>query len=136
MSEDENPLKTMSKAVGGNLTKERRNQLYFGKPPKGSYYGMEGRDLTHIHDLMLSDSAKRRLYGLGGGRQETTGEIVEARLGTDSKADLVRELADNTSLTRKQAEDIVERWMLRNDLVERVDETLGRIIVPRDAGGK
>lgn len=133
MTDEQEALKNMAHAIGGGLSKERKKEMYFGKPPKGAYFGPK-KDLAHIHDLTMSEETKKRLYGIGGGKENSVGEVVEARLGNDSKSDLVRELADQTALTRKQAEEIVERWMLRNNLVEVDDKVLGKIIVPKDRG--
>ena len=127
----ETAIGKLSKAISGGMSKTERNQRYFGQPPKGTYFGGNPKDLKHIHDIGLSDAAKKRLYGVGGGRESTVGEVVEARLGTDSRSDLVRELAEQTSLTRAEAETLVAKWMVSNNLTEVQDEVLGKIIVPR-----
>ncbi len=126
--EQRNPLKQFVGAIGGGLSKERRDELYYGRPPKGTYFGRT--DLRTIHDLRMSPSQIRRLYGIGG-KEETVGEVIESRLGTDSKADLIRELVENTSLTRSEAEALVSRWMAVNNLTEYEDEVIGRYIAPR-----
>ncbi|KKK70642.1 hypothetical protein LCGC14_2921930 [marine sediment metagenome] len=128
--EKQNPLKQFAGAMGGNFTKERRNELYFGAVPKGAY-PPGTRDLEHIHDLRMSPARKKALYGLGGGNVQDTGDFMESRLGTDSKSGLIREIAENSNLTRSEAAMIVDRWMSANGLEEVNDPQLGRIIVPR-----
>lgn len=136
MSDEEkrSPIEQLSKTVSaldGNMSKERRGELYFGKPPKTAYFGFNRKDIKNIHDLTMSEEQKNRLYGIGRGQEDSVGDVVSARLGTDSRSDLVRELADNTTLTRRDAEQLVDMWMLRNDLTEVDDPKLGKIIVPK-----
>ena len=128
--EKQNPLKQFAGAMGGNFTKERRNELYFGNVPKGAY-PPGTRDLEHIHDLRMSPERKKQLYGIGGGNVQDTGDFIESRLETDSRSGLIRELVENTSMTRGEAEGLVSRWMQANDLEEVDDSVLGKIIVPR-----
>lgn len=134
-SEKSNPqekLKGVANAIGG-MTKMRRKEIYFGSPPKDAYMGFDV-DIKHIHDLRMSDEQKHRLYGIKSrARKETTpsvGELTNIRLENDSKADLIREIAESSNLTRKDAEQVVELWMLRNDLVEE-NGPFGKIIVPK-----
>ena len=127
---EETKIGKLSKAVGGSMTPERRNEVYFGHPPKGTYFGAP-KDISRMHDLWMSEDTKKRLYGIGGGREQDVGDVVESRLGTDSKSGLIREMVENSNLTRTEAEMLVSRWMQVNDLTEVEDEVLGRIIVPR-----
>lgn len=120
----------ISKAIGGGWSKEERNQRMFGSPPKGTYFG-QPKDLAHAHDMQMSAETKKRLYGVGGGREQSVGDVVEARLGTDTVQGLVDELASETTLTRREAQAVVARWMQANDLEERNDPQLGKIIVAR-----
>lgn len=126
------PIMQISKVVGGGMSKADKTNRYFGAPPKGMYFG-QPKDLAHIHDLTLSAETQRRLYGLGRGKESTIGEVIESRLGTDSRSSLINELADNTSLTHVEAEKLVNDWMQKNGLQEIDDPTLGRIIVPKDS---
>jgi hypothetical protein len=129
-SVQETAIGKLSKALGGGWSREERNRRMFGNAPKGTYFNAP-KDLSKMHDLTMSAETKQRLYGIGGGRESTVGEIVESRLGTDSKQGLVKEMVENSSLTRSEAEQIINRWMQANGLVEVEDATLGRIIVPR-----
>ena len=133
MAEDKaSPIENMSRMMGAGFNKKRKDELYFGKPPKDAYMGMnKGRDLEHIHDLQLSPERKEQLYGIKGSNVKDAGDLAEFRLSTDSKSDLIRELADNTTMTRREAEAMVDTWMAHNDLVEVNDPDLGKIIVPR-----
>lgn len=117
-------------AIGMNMPKQRRNELYFGQTPRGTYPAV--KDLAHMHDMTMSGETKRRLYGLGKRASEGLGDVIESRLGTDSRSGLVSELVNETQLTRKEAEALVSRWMATNDLVEVEDPTLGKILVPRE----
>ncbi len=130
------PVENLSRTInafGGGMPKKRRNDLYFGNPPKDAYMGMnKGRTLETIHDLTISEDTKARLYGIGQRKVEDVGDVVDSRLGTDSKSGLISELADNTAMTRGEATQLVENWMAKNGLVEKDDATLGKIIVPRD----
>lgn len=133
MSEEsvqETAVAKLSRAIGSGWSREERNYRMFGRTPAGTYFN-QPKDLKHVHDMHMSDTTKRRLYGIGGGSESSVGDVVEARLGTDSRSDLIRELAENTSLTRREAESLVSAWMARNDLVEASDDVLGKIIVPR-----
>jgi len=139
MDEEEKgtPTEALSRTVGvvsGHMTRKRRDDLYLGRPPKNAYFGTNKKGLEHIHDLSMSEETKKRLYGLGKTGKAVVNDVVESRLGTDSRSDLIRELADNTSLTRVQAEEIVDKWMRHNDLMEKDDPVLGKIIVPRQGG--
>ena len=130
------PIEQMSRtvnAIGVNMPKKRKNDLYFGKPPKDAYMGMNrGRDLSNIHDLTMSESQKNRLYGIG---QKTgvkdVGEFTNVRLETDSRSDLIRELCENSNMTRTEATMFVEKWMTANNLVEE-DGPFGKVIVTRE----
>lgn len=122
--ERKNPLKQFAGALGGSLSRERRNELYYGHPPKGAY--PKHNDLEHIHDLRMSPQRIKQLYGVGP--SEAT---VEIRASTDSKSGLIRELVEETSFTRREAEEFVEQWMAKNNLVEVDDPVMGKIIVPR-----
>lgn len=129
------PIEKVSKvvnAIGMNMPKKRREELYTGKPPKNAYFGFNDKDLSHIHDLTMSEETKRKLYGLGRGREKTVGAVVESRLSTDSRSDLIRELCEQSAMTRTQAEQLVNLWMARNGLVEVNDPTLGKMIVPKE----
>lgn len=127
----ESAIGKLSRALGGGWDRETRNRRMFGTPPEGTYLGGNPKDLAHIHDLHMSAATKKRLYGIGGGRERDVGDIVESRLGTDSRSGLIKEMVENSSLTHTEAEQIVNRWMTLNDLIEVEDRTLGKIIVPR-----
>lgn len=131
----ETAIGKLSKAIGGGWDKETRNRRMFGNAPKGTYFN-QPKDLSRMHDLTMSAATKRRLYGIGGGQEQDVGDIVEGRLGTDSRSDLIRELTENTNLNRKEAEALVSKWMQVNDLIEVQDEVLGKVIVPRRMGSK
>lgn len=116
-------IERLSKSVGMSFSKERKNDLYYGRPPKGVY---PGRSLENIHDVGVSADKVKRLYGM-----KPAEKAVEFRAEHDSKKGLVRELVEETSFTRKEAEQFVDQWMLKNDLVEKDDPIMGKVIVPR-----
>lgn len=126
----ETAVAKLSKALGGGWSKEERNRRMFGSAPKGTYFN-QPKDLAHAHDMQMSAETKKRLYGIGRGQESDVGDIVESRLGTDSRSDLVREMVEQTNLTRSEAEALVSKWMTSNSLVEVQDNVLGKIIVPR-----
>lgn len=116
----------ISKVLGGGMSKDERNKMYFGNTPKGTYFGKT--DLKTIHNLTMSPTQQARLYGLPVQTGRPMADFVETRLATDSKEGLIRELAEESNLTRAQAVKVVESWMARNNLVE-VESGSGKIIV-------
>ena len=117
----------LSGMMGGGMTREERNMRYFGNPPEGTY--PKHADLAHIHDLHMAPQQIKRLYGVGPSEQ-----VVEARYGTDSKQGLITELVEETSFTRREAEEFVSNWMVKNDLQEYDDPILGKYIASK--GGR
>lgn len=123
--EQRSPVERVSKAVGAGFSKERRDEVYFGKPPGDTYFGFN-KDLVNIHDVRVNKEAVKRLHGMAMGEQ-----VASARSQVDSKAGLVKELVNETHMTRKEAEELVKRWMDDNDLIEVDDPVLGKYIAPR-----
>ncbi len=128
---EKSPIESLSKtvnAVGMKMDKKEINRRYFGKTPKGTYFG-KPKNLATMHDLTMSENRKRELYGIG---QKTdvpsTGELVNTRLATDSKADLIRELVENSNMDRRTAEAVVVEWMSHNHLVEK-QTAFGKAII-------
>ena len=133
MEEEKSPIEQMSRsvnAIGMGMSKNEMSKRYFGNVPDGAYVGRP-KDLSTMHDLNMSKSQKSRLYGIGKAPVEDVGDIVNTRLETDSKSGLIRELTENTSMTRVEAEELVRNWMEKNSLVEVDDSTLEKIIVPK-----
>lgn len=127
------PIESLSKtvnAIGMKMDKDEVSKRYFGKTPKGTYFG-KPKNLKTMHDLSMSESQKARLYGLGGSSVKDTGDVVNQRLETDSKSSLIKELVEDTSMTRTEAEELVRNWMEKNQLIEVDDKVLGKIIVPK-----
>lgn len=123
-------IKKIINAIGMNMPKARRDALFYGRAPKGTY--PPHTDLAHIHDMVMSDSQKRRLYAIGRKTEvESTGEFVSTRLETDSKRDLITEMCENSSMTRTEATRVVEKWLALNHLVEK-QTPFGKVIVSEE----
>lgn len=90
--------------------------------------------LSHAHDklLKMTPSNKTALTRLRDRQPTDVGDVIESRLGTDSYEGLVRELVEETNLTRRDAEALVARWMEVNNLTTIRDDVRGRMIVPKE----
>ena len=125
-------IENMKHSIGLGMKKAEVNKRYFGSAPEGSYVGFgKGKTPQNIHDLTMSASQKKRLYGIGKAPIEDTGDVVNARLESDSKSGLIRELVEETHLTRMEATQIIDNWMQKNGLIEVDDPELGRIVIPK-----
>ena len=75
--------------------------------------------------------SKEKLFGAHGplhpGMQKE--EVAVGALHSDTRSTLVRELADQTHLTRREAEDVVEDLLRKGVLEEVNDPTLGKVLV-------
>lgn len=123
-------FQTFLKAMGGNLSSERKRDLYYGKPPKNAYFGFN-TDIAHIHEFKMSPEKKAQLYGIGQRKATPTtpGELLELDLETTSAKDLAHKLAEETNLTLKEAKVVVGEWMRANGLTEANVPGLGKEIV-------
>ena len=128
------PIESLSKtvnAIGVKMDKKEINRRYFGRAPKGTYFG-KPKDLKSMHDLSLSESRKRELYGIGQKKGVgSADELTTVRLATDSKADLISELCANSSMTKTEATLVVEKWMATNHLIEK-QTVFGKAIVSEE----
>jgi len=122
--EKESKLKKVVRLVGGGMSREEKSYRYFGRPPAGVY--PKHSDLAHIHDMRFSREQIRRLYNLPL-QQEDVAMAVES----DTKEGLIKELVEQTSMTRREAENVIKE-MLANGTLRRVrDENLGEVLVFR-----
>lgn len=115
---------SVGKLFGMGWSRERSNRMYYGNPPKGTY--PTDRSIEHIHDLLVTPEQKGRLFSTGISKQ-----VVETRSCVDSKKGLIDELVNETSMTRKEAEALVNKWMTQNGLIEVNDPVLGKYITRR-----
>jgi len=121
--EEESVLRRVGKALGG-MSRERRNEVYFGKPPRNAYFGFD-RDLAHVHDIRMSPERISQLYGLPVGRKD---ELALEALHADSRQGLIEELV-KAGLTRAAAEETVRSLIRRGALIEVNDPDLGKILI-------
>ena len=119
----ESTIKKGLKMLGGNMTKERRREMYFGRPPKGIY--PTNRDAEHIHDLRFSPKQISEMYGIP--QKE---ELALEALHSDSRSVWVKELMD-AGLDRRAAEQTINSLVERG-VVEEIDEPdLGKVLILR-----
>ena len=83
--------------------------------------------------------SKERLFGKAGRGPLHPGmpceeEVTLSALHSDTRQTIVRELADQTHLTREEAERVVSSLLKRGVLEEVKDPTLGKVLVFK--GGK
>lgn len=81
-----------------------------------------------------SHLSKERLFGQAGRGPLHPGmpyeeEVTLSALHSDTKQTLIRELADQTHLTREESERVVEALLRKGILEEIKDPTLGKILV-------
>ena len=78
---------------------------------------------------------KEKLFGMRGPLHPgmpVQEEVTLSALHSDTKNTLVRELADQTHLTRREAEEVVEGLLRKGVLEEINDPTLGKVLVFRE----
>jgi len=121
-------LKSVAKIFGGNMSKERRSEVYFGRPPKGLY--PTNRDLEHIHDIRFTPGQISKLYGLP--QKE---EMALEALHSDSRSTWVKELID-AGLDRRAAEQTIDSLIARGVVEEVSDPDLGTVLILRSRGFK
>ncbi len=109
-----NMPQTIAKALGGGMTKDRRNQIYFGREPHGLH--PKHKSLEHIHDIGFSPEQISRLYGLPP--KET---MAMDSVSSDTRKDLIMELMEK-GLTRRSAEETVDGLIQTGLLVEQYDK--------------
>ena len=118
----ESKIQKVSHLMGGGFTKERRNEIYFGRPPKGAYPSHRGLD--RIHEMKFSDSQIRRLYSLSPKE-----ERVLSAVNSDTKETLIKELVEQSSMRRTEAEEVVKDMLAKGILQEVEDPNLGKVLI-------
>ncbi len=119
-----NMLRSVSNAFGGGMTKERRNDIYFGREPPGLH--PKHKSLEHIHEIGLSSQQISSLYGL-----PPKAEMVIESSTSDTKQDLVSELQAK-GLTREEARETITDLIKAGILVEQYDpDSEKRVLVLR-----
>lgn len=112
--------KRLYNSVGMGMTRERKNELYYGKPPKGVY--PTNKDSTHVHDFYFP---VKNLYGLSPEEERAVGA-----LHSDSKTDWVQELV-KSGVDRREAEQIIRSLIARGAVEEINHPDLGKVLVWR-----
>ena len=117
---------SLRKLVGGSISKEEKNELYFGRPRKSLYIprasDSEPISTKDIHKFGFT----RNIYPQFSHKE---GMAIES-LHSDSKADLIKELV-SSGLDRRSAEQTVNSLIERGVLVEVNDRDFGKILVFR-----
>jgi len=111
---DGNTLKKIG-TLGGpiHIKKDMRNYYFGGNEPGGNF-------------------SKEKLFGANGplhpGMKDEH-QVAVSALYSDTKGTLIRELSEQTHLTREEAEKTVNELLRKGILEEVKDPTLGKILV-------
>ena len=116
---------SLRKLVGGSISKEEKNELYFGRPRKSLYIpgasDSEPMSAKGIHKFGFTHN----IYPEFSHKEKMAIESLHS----DSKSTLIRELVEQSSFTKREAEEVVNSLIQQRRLVEVDMPGMGKVLI-------